>query len=135
MIPEMLFFNHLQPYNAPNAYKVRSKNGQITVDPGKFVDSGNITYYRLKRAYTSRYNKTIQPEESCQSMKVTIYGSGYVGLVTGTCLAEVGNDVLCVDIDHAKIDMLLRGEIPIYEPGLDAMVAKNYCLRSLAFHH
>jgi UDPglucose 6-dehydrogenase len=58
-------------------------------------------------------------------MKVTIYGSGYVGLVTGTCLAEVGNDVLCVDIDQAKIDMLLRGEIPIYEPGLDAMVARN----------
>jgi UDPglucose 6-dehydrogenase len=58
-------------------------------------------------------------------MKVTIYGSGYVGLVTGTCLAEVGNDVLCVDIDQEKIDMLLRGEVPIYEPGLDKMVAKN----------
>ena len=58
-------------------------------------------------------------------MKVTIYGSGYVGLVTGTCLAEVGNDVLCVDIDQGKIDMLLRGEVPIYEPGLDKMVAKN----------
>ncbi len=58
-------------------------------------------------------------------MKVTIYGSGYVGLVTGTCLAEVGNDVLCVDIDQKKIDMLLRGEVPIYEPGLDKMVAKN----------
>jgi len=58
-------------------------------------------------------------------MKVTIYGSGYVGLVTGTCLAEVGNDVLCVDIDPDKIDMLLRGEIPIFEPGLDKMVARN----------
>ncbi|MCK4588155.1 MAG: UDP-glucose/GDP-mannose dehydrogenase family protein [Gammaproteobacteria bacterium] len=58
-------------------------------------------------------------------MKVTIYGSGYVGLVTGACLAEVGNDVLCVDIDQEKVDMLLRGEIPIYEPGLDKMVAKN----------
>lgn len=58
-------------------------------------------------------------------MKVTIYGSGYVGLVTGTCLAEVGNNVLCVDIDQAKIDKLLNGEIPIYEPGLDALVAKN----------
>ena len=58
-------------------------------------------------------------------MKVTIYGSGYVGLVTGACLAEVGNDVLCVDIDQGKVDMLLRGEIPIYEPGLDKMVAKN----------
>jgi UDPglucose 6-dehydrogenase len=58
-------------------------------------------------------------------MKVTVYGSGYVGLVTGTCLAEVGNDVLCVDIDQAKIDMLLGGEVPIYEPGLDALVEKN----------
>ena len=66
-------------------------------------------------------------------MKVTIYGSGYVGLVTGTCLAEVGNDVLCVDIDRTKIDMLLRGEIPIYEPGLDAMVAKNIASDRLRF--
>ena len=58
-------------------------------------------------------------------MKVTIYGSGYVGLVTGTCLAEVGNDVLCVDIDARKIEMLKRGEVPIFEPGLEAMVHKN----------
>ena len=58
-------------------------------------------------------------------MKVTIYGSGYVGLVTGTCLAEVGNDVLCVDIDKSKIDRLNQGEIPIFEPGLDDLVARN----------
>jgi UDPglucose 6-dehydrogenase len=58
-------------------------------------------------------------------MKITIYGSGYVGLVTGTCLAEVGNDVLCVDIDANKIAMLQQGEIPIYEPGLDALVEEN----------
>lgn len=58
-------------------------------------------------------------------MKVTIYGSGYVGLVTGTCLAEVGNDVLCVDIDQAKTDMLKNGGIPIYEPGLEDLVTKN----------
>jgi len=58
-------------------------------------------------------------------MKVTIYGSGYVGLVTGACLAEVGNDVLCVDIDPDKIDRLNRGEIPIYEPGLEQMVREN----------
>ncbi len=58
-------------------------------------------------------------------MKVTIFGSGYVGLVTGTCLAEVGNDVICVDIDENKIAMLNRGEIPIYEPGLDEMVIRN----------
>ncbi|ADE16330.1 nucleotide sugar dehydrogenase [Nitrosococcus halophilus Nc 4] len=58
-------------------------------------------------------------------MKVTVFGSGYVGLVTGTCLAEVGNEVLCVDIDEQKIAMLKRGKVPIYEPGLDALVQKN----------
>jgi len=58
-------------------------------------------------------------------MNITIVGTGYVGLVTGTCLAEVGNHVLCVDSDAAKIDALNRGEIPIHEPGLDEMVAEN----------
>ncbi len=58
-------------------------------------------------------------------MKVTVFGSGYVGLVTGVCLAEVGNDVVCVDIDQQKIDNLNNGVIPIYEPGLDALVKDN----------
>ena len=58
-------------------------------------------------------------------MKVTIYGSGYVGLVTGVCLADVGNDVLCVDIDVEKIARLSRGEVPIYEPGLTELLRKN----------
>jgi UDPglucose 6-dehydrogenase len=58
-------------------------------------------------------------------MKITIFGSGYVGLVTGACLAEVGNDVLCIDIDQRKIDMLQRGEVPIYEPGLDDLIKRN----------
>lgn len=58
-------------------------------------------------------------------MKVTVFGSGYVGLVTGTCLAEVGNEVLCVDINEQKITMLKQGKVPIYEPGLDALVRKN----------
>ena len=66
-------------------------------------------------------------------MQVTIFGTGYVGLVTGTCLAEVGNDVVCVDIDENKIARLNRGEIPIYEPGLEEMVAENRKTKRLAF--
>jgi UDPglucose 6-dehydrogenase len=58
-------------------------------------------------------------------MRVTIFGSGYVGLVTGACLAEAGNHVLCIDIDENKIDRLNSGEIPIYEPGLEQLVRKG----------
>ena len=58
-------------------------------------------------------------------MRVTIFGSGYVGLVTGACLADAGNHVVCVDVDAGKIERLNRGEIPIHEPGLDALVKRN----------
>jgi len=58
-------------------------------------------------------------------MKVTIFGSGYVGLVTGACLAEAGNHVVCVDIDAGKVAMLNAGEVPIHEPGLDALIRRN----------
>jgi UDPglucose 6-dehydrogenase len=58
-------------------------------------------------------------------MRVTIFGSGYVGLVTGACLADAGNHVICVDVDAAKIERLKRGEVPIHEPGLDALIKHN----------
>ena len=58
-------------------------------------------------------------------MHICVVGTGYVGLVTGACLADFGMDVTCVDKDKSKIDMLLTGMMPIYEPGLDTIVAKN----------
>src|SRR5580658_4131877 len=58
-------------------------------------------------------------------MRVTIFGSGYVGLVTGACLADAGNHVVCVDVDAAKIERLNRGDVPIHEPGLDALIKRN----------
>ena len=66
-------------------------------------------------------------------MKVTVIGTGYVGLVTGTCLAEVGNEVLCLDLDPKKIDTLKAGGIPIYEPGLEDMVRRNVAAGRLSF--
>ena len=66
-------------------------------------------------------------------MDVTIFGSGYVGLVTGACLAEVGNNVLCIDVDSEKIAVLNGGGIPIYEPGLEEMVKRNRDAGRLSF--
>src|SRR5678809_1317002 len=66
-------------------------------------------------------------------MRVTIFGSGYVGLVTGACLADVGNDVVCVDIDAKKIEALKQGIIPIHEPGLDALIKSNMEAERLKF--
>ena len=66
-------------------------------------------------------------------MKITVIGTGYVGLVTGTCLAEVGNEVLCLDVDAKKIDILRAGGIPIYEPGLEDMVKRNVEAGRLSF--
>jgi UDPglucose 6-dehydrogenase len=66
-------------------------------------------------------------------VKITMIGTGYVGLVTGTCLAEVGNDVLCLDVDARKIDVLKNGGVPIHEPGLEPMVRRNAAAGRLQF--
>ncbi|HYC35197.1 MAG TPA: UDP-glucose/GDP-mannose dehydrogenase family protein [Usitatibacter sp.] len=66
-------------------------------------------------------------------MKISIIGTGYVGLVTGACLADVGNDVLCLDVDERKIARLKNGELPIYEPGLEQVVRANVAAGRLAF--
>ena len=66
-------------------------------------------------------------------MKITVVGAGYVGLVTGACLAEMGNHVVCLDVDPRKIAMLQRGELPLHEPGLDAVVQRNAAAGRLQF--
>lgn len=66
-------------------------------------------------------------------MRIAVVGSGYVGLVTGTCLAELGHHVICVDINPLRIEALRQGKIPIYEPGLEDMVARNGAVGKLAF--
>ena len=66
-------------------------------------------------------------------MKICMIGTGYVGLVSGACFADLGNTVYCVDNDKKKIDMLNRGKIPIYEPGLNEIVKKNYSSSRLKF--
>jgi UDPglucose 6-dehydrogenase len=66
-------------------------------------------------------------------MKITMIGTGYVGLVTGSCLAEVGNDVLCLDVDARKIALLQQGGVPIHEPGLEPMIRRNVSASRLRF--
>ncbi len=66
-------------------------------------------------------------------MKITIYGCGYVGLVTGACLSDVGNEVLCVDVDEVRVEALQKGEVPIHEPGLAAVIKRNLDAGRLGF--
>lgn len=66
-------------------------------------------------------------------MKIAVIGTGYVGLVTGTCLAETGNSVICVDINEAKVQKMINGEVPIYEPGLDVLFHRNIAQGRLSF--
>jgi len=66
-------------------------------------------------------------------MKISVIGTGYVGLVTGACLADVGNDVLCVDVNPRKVEQLRRGEVPIHEPGLEPVVERSMKAGRLRF--
>ena len=66
-------------------------------------------------------------------MKITVAGTGYVGLVTGVCLAEVGHNVTCYDIDESKINLLKNGKAPIYEPGIEELINKNLQNGNLSF--
>src|SRR5258708_20993363 len=72
-------------------------------------------------------------EQPLISMKIAIIGSGYVGLVTGACFAEVGHEVICIDNDQRKVKGLRDGRIPIYEPGLDQLVRRNISAHRLSF--
>src|SRR5690606_14073740 len=71
------------------------------------------------------------PNESY--MKISVIGTGYVGLVTGTCLAETGNEVLCIDIDKNKVQQMQQGQVPIYEPHLDVLFERNIKAGRLTF--
>lgn len=66
-------------------------------------------------------------------MNITVFGSGYVGLVTGACLADVGHSVMCIDIDSARIESLNKGVVPIYEPGLEELILNNVASGRLRF--
>ena len=66
-------------------------------------------------------------------MKISIIGTGYVGLVTGVCLADFGNNIICIDNNKEKIDILNRGQLPIYEPGLKEVIERNKCYKRIEF--
>ena len=66
-------------------------------------------------------------------MKLCMIGTGYVGLVSGVCFSDLGNDVICVDKDKNKINLLKKGKVPIYEPGLSELVLKNFKNKKLSF--
>lgn len=95
-------------------------------NPAKVIKYRNKEHYfdlKVKGCFINKIN----------GMNIAIVGTGYVGLVSGTCFAEMGVHVICVDVNEEKINALISGQIPIYEPGLDEMVLRNYRERRLNF--
>ena len=88
---------------------------------GKYLDCGTIDGYIKSFKYYNSY------------MKITIIGTGYVGLVSGVLFADLGNDVICVDNDNKKINLLKKGIVPIYEPGLEEILKKNIKSKRIKF--
>ena len=68
-----------------------------------------------------------------QNLKITVIGTGYVGLVVGACLSDMGHDIICLDVDKDKIDQLNNGKIPIYEPGLNDIIERNVADNRISF--
>ena len=89
--------------------------------------------YASSRISRSRSGSQIRLTMGDMYMRIAIVGAGYVGLVSGACLADLGHDVTCIDKDKSKIAALRRGETPIFEPGLAEMIARNVHGRRLTF--
>ena len=117
------------PLRAPAAQGFRELMDELA-DAGPFAQSGTVVdrgAARLRRVPMLAFDLL------GGGMKIAVVGTGYVGLVAGACLAESGNDVICVDKDGAKVNMLRRGKVPIYEPGLEELVRRNKTEGRLVF--
>ena len=116
-----------------------AKDDQARIVTPEAAIAGGADYLVIGRPITQaadprgRARDRSTPRSGAHAMKITMIGTGYVGLVTGTCLAEVGNDVLCLDVDARKIAILNDGGVPIHEPGLEPMVQRNVAAGRLRF--
>src|SRR3954452_11549274 len=101
---------------------------------GLEVDRGRAFFLPLATHRTNEQRRRCTSKKTAVwLMRITMIGTGYVGLVSGACFAEIGHQVTCVDKDARKVAALCRGEIPIFEPGLEAMVAANVRAKRLDF--